>query len=140
MVDFASKIILNDITLADFFVNADAVAEPKCTANLSELGVVDEFQKIDIQCTVTFNGKWVPAFHCLPETQTASINHSSEVKSSPLVRVVTYSHPVRVTQPLHNTSLTCTMTYGSKESMALATPPTSNFVWKTVPLFVTCEY
>ena len=126
--------------LIKFVLFDDAVTKPQCTANLTEHGVVDEFQVIDVQCTVTYYGKSIPTFYCLPETQTTSSSHSIGDKSAPFERVATYSHAVEVTRPLHNTQLTCKMTYSPEDSMANVTPHTSNFVWTTVPLFVTCEY
>jgi len=110
-------------------------SKPVCDTNISLRGnAVDASDHVEIVCSVTFNGIWIPVFVCAPHspgTNTTTINNQT---SSSLV---IYRRVIAAADIENFAVLNCSLTFTlTTESSVKHEKPVYDFVWNTSAIHI----
>jgi hypothetical protein len=108
---------------------------PVCGDNITDDSrEVEEFDRAEVNCNVTYRGNWKPVFACLPQTETLEVNQTTS-------NTVTYRDTIILTRDIHNKSLFCELKY-TKGSQSLPVAATDGYLfhWSSPALNVSCKF
>jgi hypothetical protein len=136
---------LHSITLACHRVKFVYILDnfPTCNDNVTgnQLSGVEDSDRVEVKCNVTYRGNWRPQFECLPAAKETN-NNTWTVSDT-----VYYSHTVNVTRSLHDTFISCRISSytqqsnsGTNVTISNATADNYHFQWKSKPINVTCKF
>lgn len=115
-------------------------AKANCSDNattVNDLREVEEFDQVEVKCSVAYTGNWSPTLQCLPATE---LDTSHETTSD----TVLYRHTINMTRNLQNTSFYChvnnTQWYSSSLGLtAQATADSYHHQWRSQAITVKCK-
>jgi hypothetical protein len=117
-------------------------AQPDCSDNFTgkNLQQNEEFNKVYVQCFVTYTGNWRPVFNCQPGKGSSFVIFLNNVKT------VVYYHSINVSRQLglHNVSVSCHLSYKNgtpqSNSTTLATIEGHQYLWRSKPITIKCKF
>ena len=93
------------------------------TNDSSSEQIVEEFDVVEINCSVVYRGYWLPMFHCQPVTSVHRMDVNTSLNN-------TFSHIFEY-HAMRNTSITCKLQFNYTNT------PEFNYTWKP-PSIVAC--
>ena len=107
--------------------------KPVCRTNISLPGnALDVSDHVEIQCSVRYNGIWIPAFICAPHLPGTTVNHTSASH-------VLHKRVIAASDIEDLSELNCSMTFSLTADYQTRSPeiprkpekPVFDFVWNT---------
>ena len=111
-------------------------SEPKCRTNISLPGnAVDASDHIEITCSVSFNGIWIPVFVCFPQLPGLTTDKTNQTSSNHVL----HTRVIAASDIDDFAVFNCSMTFAlatdyqttSKEIPVRPEVPVYDFLWTT---------